>query len=131
PGLSGVPATGRSARFHSSGAFVGEPGNLDLYLNLSAPIGDKQLYFYMLNNQSGLTSGDSLKILMSTDEGLTWTFLAGFDTTTMNIWRKKSVTIPSNAAKTIIRFQGIKSIATNGTDIQLDSVYVAPPCSGA
>ena len=119
---------GFSARLHTSQMGINIPGNLDVYLNLAAPIGDKQLYFYMFNALSGLPSGDSLKVLMSLDSGLTWTFLAGFDTATA--WRKKSVTIQSNSPKTILRFQGVKNIVSNGTDIGLDSVFVAPPCSG-
>jgi hypothetical protein len=133
-------ANRRYARFHTAGAFVNQPGNLDLYLDCSNPTyaGNKQLYFYMLNTPSGVPGGDSLRVLLSTDGGVTFTKLASYDTagtsgtsTTADLkWRKKSLPIVSNSATTVIRFQAIKINATDGTDIGLDSIYVAVPCTG-
>jgi hypothetical protein len=124
-----------SARLHTSGMPVFNPGNLDLYLDCSTPVGDKQLYFYMINLPSGAPGGDSLRILMSTDFGASWTRLGAFDTagTTVSTdpkWRRKSLPIQTNSPNTIIRFQGVRVSTVDVTDLGVDSVYVATPCSG-
>lgn len=122
-----VPAADqRSARIHTSNMPGGLEGNLDLYLDASTPAGDKALYFYYINQ--GVNNSDSLRVLMSLDEGDTWTRLAGFDSA--QLFKKRLIPIQSNNAKTIIRFQGFRKPGTDGSDIGLDSVYVAGPCSG-
>jgi len=131
------PAGPQRARARTSQMFVSTAASLDLHLDLSAQGGNSQMYFYMLN-QSSAIGGDSLRILMSTDYGATWTRLAVYDTAgtsgtptaTDPKWRKKSVPIPSTAAHTIIRFQATRVSLNEGTDIALDSLYIVGPCSG-
>lgn len=122
---------GYSARLHTSKFMTNIPANLDLHLDCSGQTGNKQLYFYMINTLSAtpLSGGDSLRVLMSQDLGNTWTQLGSYDSA--GAWRRRSLPIASNNAQTIIRFQGIRiNTDGGGTDIGLDSVYVAAPCSG-
>ena len=128
----GVPTTGRSARIRTGGnqTSLNTPGNLDLYVDCSNTTEDKQIYFYFNNAFSGaVPGGDSLKIYMSTDSTDNWSLLGSFDTA--QIWKKRSVPLPSNSAKTVIRFQGMKYVLNDGSDIGLDSIFVAGPCSAA
>src|SRR5690606_32840660 len=81
-----------SARWHASSATLGTTGNLDLYINCSGQTGDKQLYFYQMNNTNVLA--DSLIVFLSTNAGLNFVKLAAFDTA--NTWKRRSVAIPSN-----------------------------------
>jgi len=124
-----------SARSHTSAMPPYNPANLDLYLDCSTQAGDKQLYFYMVNLPSGVPGGDSLKVFMSTDFGASWTRLGSFDTAGTSVaadpkWRRKSLPIQSNSANTIVRFESMRVNTVDGTDIGLDSIYVAPPCTG-
>jgi hypothetical protein len=120
-----------SARFHSSlaGSTSGS-GSLNLFLNCGLPLGDKQLYFYHLNGASAAAGigTDSLNIWLSVNGGLTFSQIAGFDTAAT--WRRRTVAIPTNSPQTIIRFEA-KRIGTTVTDIGIDSVYIALPCTGA
>ncbi|HXS36631.1 MAG TPA: T9SS type A sorting domain-containing protein [Flavipsychrobacter sp.] len=140
-----------SARFHSyyppyaffSTSNPPYSGNLDLYVNCSGSTGNKELYFYFVNtpypyagSNYALYNNDSLIISLSTDGGTTFNQIWGGDTA--KSWTRVAVPIVSNSATTIIRFQG-KRLNTDPlgygynydyTDIGLDSVYVAPPCSG-
>lgn len=121
----------RSARVHTSGMVPGSTANLNLHLDLSTVAGGKQLYFYMINASSGIPGGDSLRVLMSTDNGDSWTRLASFDTAAT--WRRRSIPLNTNSANVILRFQGFKnSLITqnDGTDIGIDSLYIVGPCSG-
>jgi len=107
---------------------TGRTANLDLFLDLSnaAIAGDKALTFYYIN--AGPINFDSLRVLMSTNAGSTWTLLGTFDTA--NAWKKRMLPIASNSSQTIIRFQAFKAFGNANTDIGLDSIFVAPPCSG-
>ena len=132
------------ARFHSSGELFSSAtpwkGSLNLYVNCSG-VGNKLLQFYFKNQPSYNTpyigyNNDSLSVLMSTDGGLTFTELWGADTT--QEWKKIQVQIPSTTATTVIRFlakrNGGNPIGVGETvdlsDIGLDSVYIANPCTG-
>jgi len=122
-----------SARFHSYGASFGSPstttpGNMDLYLDCSASTAPKSLYFWYNNFAQYSYNNDSLSILLSTDGGLTFNKIAGYDTS--SAWVRKLVPITSSSAQTIIRFQGRKITNYDYSDILVDSVYVAAPCSG-
>jgi hypothetical protein len=119
-----MPVPGYSMRFHSNAASVNIPGNLDLYLNCSSTAGDKELYFYHVNK----TGTDTLNILVSTDGGGIFNKVATFDTGAK--MRRRAVPIQSNSATTVVRFQAMK-VASESSDIGIDSVYVASPCSGA
>lgn len=121
----------RYARAHTThGGFdTVRSANLDLYLDLSSSTvaGDKALTFYYLN--SGPINFDTLKVWMSTNAGQSWTHLGTYDTAIA--WKKRFLPIPSNSPQTIIRFQASKPKAgVTGSDIGLDSVFVAAPCTG-
>lgn len=116
---------GRFARFHSSAAPSFNAGNLELYVNCSGA-GDKALYFYQINTMG--TTNDSLIVYLSTDNGANFTRIGGWDTAIS--WRRRWLPIQSTSAQTIIRFQGMRK-NSDGTDIGIDSVYIAPPCSGS
>lgn len=118
-----------SARFSSasvSNSGAG-PGNLDLYLDCSTQTGGKQLYFYYI---SGFSSppGDELNVLLSDNGGSSFTQIGTFSGA--QSWTKQTLPIASNSAQTIIRFQG-NVFNFDFADMGLDSVYVAPPCTGA
>jgi len=120
----------RSARFHTyTNSPNAQQGNLDLYLNASGTTGSKQLYFHTINTGLYGALYDSLAVFLSTNGGTSFTQIYTADTSIA--WKRHTVAINSNSANTIIRFQGKK----NGgwyeySDIGLDSVYVAPPCTG-
>jgi hypothetical protein len=114
-----------SARFNTAAAVQGTPGSLDLYLDCSTQTGNKQLFFYLINQPFNL--GDSLTVSLSTDGGLNFNQVAGWDTAM--VWARKSAPIASNSPNTILRFQA-KSYNFDFSDIGIDSVYVAPPCVG-
>ncbi|XZF13001.1 GEVED domain-containing protein [Chitinophagaceae bacterium MMS25-I14] len=122
-----------SARFHTYGTYIGSPatqapGNLDLYVNCSASTAAKQLYFWYNNFPYINYANDSLTVWLSTNGGSSFTQIAGYDTTTA--WTRKSLPIPSSSAQTIVRFTGRRWGPYDYSDIFLDSVYIAPPCSG-
>jgi len=142
-----------SARFHSSPDYGGYlpststpwSGTLDLYVDCSGA-GNKLLQFYFKNQvyPYGVSSvadflandNDSLDVFMSTDGGTTFTQLWGADTA--QDWKKTQVQIPSTSATTIIRFLAKRNggdpagfgSTDDLTDIGLDSVLVAPACTG-
>ncbi len=122
-----------SARYHtySTGSYMPQngydEGQLDLYLNMSGVTGSAGLYFFMNNGYSSYAN-DSLVILYSNNGGLSFQQLAGYDTATG--WQKRIVNIPGGAAISVIRFAARKWGPYDYTDIGIDSVYVAPPCTG-
>ena len=106
-----------SARFHSYDASSGTSGTLDLYLDCSAGVVSKQATFDYIN-----TSGnDSLSILFSTDNGITFTRLDSVGIRT--VWSAKTVNFNSSSATTILRFKGTGDFGFS--DIGLDNVNVA------
>lgn len=120
-------ATRYAARLHTAGlSFLpGSTGNLDLHVDFSGVTANKAMYFYYTNTNP--FNYDSLNVLLSTNAGQTWTKLGTFDTSAT--FKKRMVPIQSNSAQTIVRFQGIK-VGSENSDIGLDSVFIAPPCSG-
>ncbi len=123
-----------SARFHS----VGMDANnypipaFDLNIDLSSAI-TKQLGFDYLN----LDGNDGLQVSLSSDGGITF---MPIDTplSTTTSWRRFKYNLPANgSAKSVLRFEGIRTlnpnIYYNTTDIGLDSLTIenattAPPC---
>lgn len=113
-----------SARFHSYNTTL--KGQLDLFIDLSGASA-KNMTFYYIN-----TSGtDSLKVLLSTDGGATFTQVG----TTLKIastWTLQSLTLPTATATSLIRFE---AGGDNGsTDIGLDNLNIvdvstAPACA--
>ncbi len=114
-----------SARFPSANT-GGAIGTLDLYLDASQQSGDKGLYFYHINDNS-FTQGDSLTLWLSTNGGSSFSQIGSFDSAFF--WKKHYVPLSTNSAQTILRFQA-KVYNFDWTDIGLDSVYIAAPCSG-
>ena len=123
-----------SAHFNTYGALSFSPsygygeGQLDMYLNCSANTGSKGLYFYYINKAS--YSSDSLTVWYSIDGGLVFNQLDGWDQTNAATWSKRIVNIPSNSPATIVSFRARKFGSYDYTDIGIDSVYVANPCTG-
>jgi len=114
-------------------------GAMDLYVDCSGISGSKGLQFYWENyavtyTPYGFYNADSLIVSMSTTGGSSWTRLWAQDTA--SLWTKVRLDIPSTSATTLIRFQGkVSSYVPYGysygySNIGLDSVYVANPCTG-
>jgi hypothetical protein len=126
-GLTGLytptgSAGSRSARFHSYDATSGTKGSLDFYVNLSRA-GDKVLGFDYIN-----TSGtDALKVQLSQDGGLTWTVLENI-TTTAAAWVRKSYTISSTSATSILRLEATSDFGVS--DIGVDNLTIVGSCTG-
>jgi hypothetical protein len=120
-----------SARFHSSNADPSvvpgtlEEGMLDMYVNCSGTDTNKTLYFYHIN-PPGVNSVTNVSL--STDGGLTFNQIAGYDTAAG--WRLRVIPFQSDRPATIIRFSGRRNSTNSSSDIGIDSVYVAPPCVG-
>ena len=121
-----------SARFHaySTGSYTPQfgfdEGQLDMYVNAAPYTGNLGLYFQHINQS--FYRNDSLNVWYSTNNGLTWNYAAGWDTA--NAWRRRVVNIPAGSANTIIRFAARKWGPYDYYDVGIDSVYVAPPCTG-
>ncbi len=122
-----------SARFHSSQAAVttanggADEGKLDMYLNCNTGPGtspNKALYFYHI---SPGTPTNALDVRLSIDGGSTWSTLSTYDSAFD--WRLRRLPFVSNSGATIIRFAGRHTSATAGSDIGIDSIFVAPPCN--
>ncbi|PZF73155.1 GEVED domain-containing protein [Taibaiella soli] len=111
-----------SARFHSGWSSAGTTGTMDLFVDCSTMLGNKELQFYYVN----ASGSDSLKIQLSTDGGATFTPLAAYSVATS--WTMYAVPVASNSAQTVIRF--IARADYGSTDIGLDYVRVLPPCAG-
>lgn len=117
-----------SARFPTGVNFSNNAqGDLNLYLDCSQQIGDKQLYLRYINQNTFSSGGDSLTVLLSTNGGLTFNQIGGWDTS--NAWYLRSLPIQSNSPQTIVKFRA-KLFSFDFSDIGLDSVFVASPCSG-
>ena len=108
-----------SARFHSGQASNGLIGTLDLFVNLSAA-GAKRLSFDYLN-----TSGtDSLVVQLSTDGGVSFSRLAGYNQsgTVATGFVTQVLPIGSTSATAVIRFRGRADFGV--TDIGLDNIVL-------
>ncbi len=115
----------RAARFHTSYTFTGMVGNMDLLADFSTHLGPKEVKFHLINP----TGNDSLRVFYSDNGGGSFTKVAAYGAT--GGWNAYSVTVPSDAPNTVVRFQGVGEYGVSGTDIGLDSVRVIPPCAGA
>lgn len=111
-----------SARFHSWDSW-GEQGNLDLYVNCS-PAGNKELQFFHINDNFG---SDSLRVFLSTNGGVSFTQIGGYDTSNNGQWTLRMIPFTSTSATTVIRFQGESDYSR---DIGIDAVRVLLPCAG-
>jgi hypothetical protein len=124
---AGSRGSAHAARFHSTYAVNQAPGQLDLFLNLSADPGSKRLTFDYLNT----TGNDSLLVLLSNDGGSTFVRLRGVSQASS--YATQTIDFPSASATAVLRFVGKAATSgnTNNTDINLDNVQVqlAPPCA--
>ncbi|SHM29197.1 GEVED domain-containing protein, partial [Hymenobacter psychrotolerans] len=120
-----------SARFHSFYAGAGAVGNLDLYVNLSAP-GRKVLTFDYVNT----AGNDSLAVLVSTDGGATFgapVLRLGLSGNAGQGFVPQSVVITASSATAVVRFQG--RVTTEFTsdigldNVALDALSAAPDCA--
>lgn len=103
-----------SARFHSYQAALGTSGNLDLYLDCSAGGPNRRLTFDFIN----VSGTDLLRIMLSTDGGITFTQL---DTATLAAsWASRTVDFVSSSATTVVRFRATADFGA--TDIGLDNL---------
>lgn len=116
-----------SARYHAVYAPQNSQGTLDLYINCSTAPGDKELQFYMITDPTQW-GGDSVKVYYSDNGGQSFNYLQGFDYTS-GLWVQKILSVPSNAANTIIRFVA-KADYQYYNDIGIDYVRVLPACTG-
>ena len=106
-----------SARFHSSNASNGGIGTLDLFVNLSAA-GAKRLSFDFINT----TGTDSLVVQISNDGGLTFSRLAGYNTS--GTFATQVLPIASTSATAVLRFRARGDTFFGSTDIGLDNVIL-------
>ncbi|MBS1646597.1 MAG: T9SS type A sorting domain-containing protein [Bacteroidetes bacterium] len=118
-----------SADFHSYFASSGSKGNLDLYVNMGT-LQNYQMSFYHINQ----TGTDSLFVLLSTDNGATFTQQGSYasgDFTGSTSWKKYTLTLGSvNSASCVVRFTGKSDYGND--DIGLDSLNIIAlsSCSG-
>ncbi|XZF13002.1 GEVED domain-containing protein [Chitinophagaceae bacterium MMS25-I14] len=117
-----------SARFAGYYATPGQFGDLDLYINCSTVTGAKELDFFLKTQTGSTYPNDSLKVMMSTNGGGTFTQIAGIGAGTGG-WDLQSVPVVSDSPRTIIRFLAKDDYQYYG-DIAIDYVRVLPPCSG-
>ena len=103
-------------------------GDLDLYLDCSSVTGDKALYFYFINQAFGGDSFDSLRVLLSTNGGTSFSQIGVFDSA--ENWKLGTVQLSSNSAQTVVRLSGYVTPQLDFSDIGVDSLYIAMPCSG-
>lgn len=122
-----------SARFYSYYRHSGydAPANMYLFLNCSTITGNKELQFYAFAGASPYGyNADTLKVNLSTDGGITFSPLTSiYQNGGWNFYRFPVV---SNAAKTIIQFQGKYGQKTydDGPGMGLDGIKILPPCQG-
>jgi PKD repeat protein len=103
-----------SARFHSYQAANGAVGKFDLFVDISGE-GQKRISFDYIN-----TSGtDSLRMLISTDNGITFTSIGGLSTSAT--WANKVFTTNASGIA-IIRFDAKSDFGF--TDIGVDNLKV-------
>jgi len=112
---AGANGSRQSARIHTYGTV--SSGTLDAYIDASTGIADKQLSFYYIN-----TSGDdSLRVMLSTDGGLTYQLIGNRLTTTTD-WSAITIPFTSASATTIIRFKAYGD--AGATDMGIDEVNI-------
>jgi hypothetical protein len=113
-----------SARYHSSDQLI-NPGALDLNIDLNSPQ-DKQLSFNYINQDGA----DGLKILLSSDGGVTFQPL---DTplSIARTWRRLTYILPANgSARSVLRLEGNAFISGvwqpigDNSDIGIDSLSI-------
>lgn len=125
---SGLHSASFSSSSVSNTSFGNVSGDLDLYLDCSSVAGDKALYLYYINQSFGFGAGDSLRVYLSTDGGGTFSQIGVFDTA--DNWKQVSLPIQSDSSQTIVRLSGYVSTSLDFTDIGVDSLYIALPCTG-
>ncbi|MEY4933885.1 MAG: hypothetical protein RIS64_244 [Bacteroidota bacterium] len=110
-----------SARFHSYQAANGAVGKFDLFVDMTGE-GTKRISFDYIN-----TSGtDSLRMLISTDNGITFTSLGGLSAS--SVWANKIFTT-TVSGMVVIRFDAKSDFGV--TDIGVDNLkVVAVPNAG-
>ena len=122
----GGGTSAHSARFHSYGASNRSTGQLDLFVNMAGTAGTPTLNFDYIN-----TSGaDSLRVLLSTDGGVTFRATALTTLRTAAAWTRQTVALPAAGltATTVIRLLAFSDFGF--TDIGLDNLrlgYVTCP----
>jgi photosystem II stability/assembly factor-like uncharacterized protein len=110
-----------SARFHSTNTSAS--GQLDLYIDLSGPA-NKNVSFYYINTDGE----DSLRVLLSTDLGLTFKKI-GATLKTAATWSLLTFTLPNATNTSIIRLEafGNFSISDIGVDyLSVTEITAAP-----
>ena len=95
-------------------------------IDLSSIVSSPLLTFYMSHDNIFPTTLDSLYVSVSTDKGVTWTRIAGFQrpdvTATSPIWRLESVNLNAYLGQTIqIGFEGVSKY---GNAICLDNITI-------
>ncbi len=125
-----APAANEVARFHTNTSNNNANGVFDYYVNASANTNNKTLQFDYIN----VDGGDSLKILFSKNNGLTFQAIDSFGVSAT--WSTKTVSLGNtDSARCIVRFSAYKP-STNTSDIAIDNVSVTgvtcaiPPIGG-
>jgi len=116
-----------SARFHNYYAPNGSLGNFDLHLDFSAA-GTKSISFDYINTET--SSGDSLRVLLSTDGGLTFPTRLLVLPDNVTAWSAKSITTTAVSGTAVIRFQGLSNYDSYDMGIDNLNITLLPACSG-
>ncbi|MFH0895784.1 MAG: T9SS type A sorting domain-containing protein [Bacteroidota bacterium] len=118
---AGANSTNHSARFHSYNAISGMSGKIDLYVDFSQS-GNKKLRFWYINPDGT----DSLFVLLSTDNGVTFSYKYGIGND--KYWNERTVLLGGSInTQCVLRFQAKSDHGY--TDIGLDEIRltIQPP----
>lgn len=126
-----TPAGGQSslhsARFHAVDASAGSTGSFDLHLNMSSSTNAKLLTFDYINPE--IFSGDSLRVLLSTDGGSTFPTTIAVLPPMVAAWTTQSFIFNSSSATTVIRFQALSNAALSDMGIDNVSLTAVTNCN--
>jgi hypothetical protein len=114
-----------SARFHTYGAPNRTVGTMDLHVNLSGIMGVKDLSFYHIN----VNGTDSLRVLLSTDNGTSFSQIGATLRSPIAAWSRRSFPINSNATSAIIRLEATSDFGLS--DMGVDSLTILKGCAPA
>ncbi|MFH0866083.1 MAG: T9SS type A sorting domain-containing protein [Bacteroidota bacterium] len=118
---AGAENTPHSARFHSYYASTGATGILDLYLDFTNP-GTKVAKFWYINTDGS----DSLDVYISTNGGLSFTFLNQYLTATA--WTQYTVDLGSpTSGNVILRFKATSDYGDTDIGVDQVEVYILQP----
>ncbi|MGE4288552.1 MAG: two-component regulator propeller domain-containing protein [Salinivirgaceae bacterium] len=116
---TGANSTNYSARFHTYNANAGTKGILELFIDFSTQVGEKELSFYYIN-PSGT---DWLRVSVSADGGATYETQL-IDLAVSETWTKQSINLGNlTSPQGAIKFEATSDWAAD--DIGLDEISIS------